>query len=124
MNAKWTHTLVIGCGNLLRGDDAAGPVLVRRLWERGLRDGVECADGGTGGMDVAFQMRGCDHVILVDACRRDGGEESAKGAAELRGAGFGGGTSLVAVDLEDSVQMLLELAPTPLPTRFSGRGPR
>ena len=32
----------------------------------------------------------------------------------------GGGTSLVAVDLEDSVQMLLELAPTPSPPWASG----
>ncbi len=63
------RTLVIGCGNLLRGDDAVGPVLVRRLWERGLPPGVRCADGGTGGMDVAFQMRGAREVILVDACR-------------------------------------------------------
>jgi len=62
------RALVIGCGNLLRGDDAAGPVLVRRMWDRGLPDGVGCADGGTGGMDVAFQMRGVPHVILVDAC--------------------------------------------------------
>jgi hydrogenase maturation protease len=62
------RTLVIGCGNLLRGDDAAGPVLVRRLWDRGLPDGVRCADGGTGGMDVAFQMRGVSEIVLVDAC--------------------------------------------------------
>ena len=61
-------TLVIGCGNLLRGDDAAGPVLIRRMWDRGLPDGVQCVDGGTDGMAVAFQMRGVEHVILVDAC--------------------------------------------------------
>lgn len=61
-------SLVIGCGNLLRGDDAVGPVLVRRMWDRGLPDGVRCVDGGTGGMDVAFQMRGAPQVILVDAC--------------------------------------------------------
>ncbi len=61
-------TLVIGCGNLLRGDDAAGPVFVRRMWDRGLPAGMRCADGGTGGMDVAFQMRGMPEVILVDAC--------------------------------------------------------
>ena len=53
------ETLIIGCGNLLRGDDGAGPVLVRHLWEAGLPKGVHCADGGTGGMDVAFQMRPC-----------------------------------------------------------------
>jgi len=62
------RVLVIGCGNLLRGDDAAGPVLVRRMWARGLPRGVRCADGGTGGMDVAFQMRGVPRVVLVDAC--------------------------------------------------------
>lgn len=69
MNGEQTRTLVIGCGNLLCGDDAAGPVLVRRLLRRGLPEGVLCADAGTGGMDVAFQMRGVSEVILVDACR-------------------------------------------------------
>ncbi len=64
--------LVIGCGNLLRGDDAVGPVLVRRLLERGLPDDTEVADGGTSGMDVAFRMRGADRVILVDAAATGG----------------------------------------------------
>lgn len=62
--------LVIGCGNVLRGDDAAGPVVVRRLWQRGgLGDHVRLADGGTSGMDVAFQMRHADRVLIVDAAR-------------------------------------------------------
>jgi hydrogenase maturation protease len=65
---KVTDTLIIGCGNLLRGDDAVGPVLIRHLWELSLPADVHCADGGTGGMDVAFQMRGVRHVILIDAC--------------------------------------------------------
>ncbi len=60
-------TLIIGCGNLLRGDDSVGPILIRRLWELGLPEGVFCCDGGTAGMDVAFQMRGKDRVIIVDA---------------------------------------------------------
>jgi hydrogenase maturation protease len=63
------RTLIIGCGNILRGDDAVGPILIRHLWEMGLPAGVHCADGGTGGMDVAFQMRGVPEVILVDACK-------------------------------------------------------
>jgi hydrogenase maturation protease len=62
-------TLVIGCGNLLRGDDAVGPVLVRRLHELGLPPGMRLADGGTAGMDVAFAMRGAARVIVVDAAR-------------------------------------------------------
>ena len=68
---KAVDTLIIGCGNLLRGDDAVGPVLIRHLWDLGLPVGVNCADGGTGGMDVAFQMRGVRHVILIDACVSD-----------------------------------------------------
>ncbi len=59
--------LVVGCGNLLRGDDGVGPILVRHLWERGLPDGVRLVDGGTAGMDVAFQMRGAQRVVIVDA---------------------------------------------------------
>lgn len=59
--------LVIGCGNILRGDDALGPVLVRRLHQRGVPDGVRLVDGGTSGMDVAFGMRGASRVIVVDA---------------------------------------------------------
>lgn len=62
-------TLIIGCGNVLCGDDAIGPVFIRRMWDRGLPVNVRCADGGTGGMDVAFQMRSVPHVILVDACQ-------------------------------------------------------
>ena len=59
--------LVIGCGNLLRGDDAVGPIAIRNLWARGVRDGVRLVDGGTAGMDVSFQMRGARRVILIDA---------------------------------------------------------
>lgn len=59
--------LIIGCGNLLRGDDGVGPITVRHLWERGMPDGVRLVDGGTAGMDVAFQMRGAQRVVIVDA---------------------------------------------------------
>jgi hydrogenase maturation protease len=60
--------VVIGCGNLLRGDDAVGPILIRRLWEQGVpSSGVLLVDGGTAGMDVAFKMRGARKVVIVDA---------------------------------------------------------
>lgn len=59
--------LVVGCGNLLRGDDGVGPILVRHLWERGVPDGAKLVDGGTAGMDVAFQMRGAERVVIIDA---------------------------------------------------------
>ncbi|MFN8070546.1 MAG: hydrogenase maturation protease [Mycobacterium sp.] len=59
--------LVIGCGNLLRGDDGVGPVLIRHLWDRGVPEGAKVVDGGTAGMDVGFQMRGAQRVVIVDA---------------------------------------------------------
>jgi len=62
-----TGLLVVGCGNLLRADDGAGPILIRQLWEGGVPDGVRLVDGGTAGMDVAFQMRGARKVVIVDA---------------------------------------------------------
>lgn len=61
--------LIIGCGNLLRGDDGLGPRLVRALWDLGLGEHVRLSDGGTAGMNVAFDMRGMREVVLVDACR-------------------------------------------------------
>lgn len=61
--------LIIGCGNLLRSDDALGPMLIRRLWEVGLPEHIRVSDGGTAGMDVAFQMEGMEEVVIVDACR-------------------------------------------------------
>ncbi|MGE0218444.1 hydrogenase maturation protease [Mycolicibacterium sp.] len=67
------EVLVIGCGNILRGDDAVGPVLIRELaaaqGESAVPDGVRLVDGGTAGMDVAFAMRGAQRVVLVDAAR-------------------------------------------------------
>lgn len=64
--------LIIGCGNLLRGDDGVGPVLIRHLFELGLPEGIRLADGGTAGMDVAFAMEGADEVVIIDACKSGG----------------------------------------------------
>ena len=61
--------VVVGCGNLLRGDDAVGPTLIRHLWEEGVPEDVTLVDGGTAGMDVAFKMRGARSVLLIDAAQ-------------------------------------------------------
>ena len=70
------EVLVVGCGNILRGDDAVGPMLIRELATRQAAGeipegtgGVRLVDGGTAGMDVAFGMRGARRVVLVDAAR-------------------------------------------------------
>ena len=86
----------MGCGNLLRGDDGVGPILVRHLWERGMPDGLRLVDGGTAGMDLAFQMRGAERVVIVDACLTSGPTGAARspsssstGCGRARGRGPG-----------------------------------
>jgi hydrogenase maturation protease len=61
---------VIGCGNANRSDDGAGPAVLRALHARGVaRPGIRLLDAGTDGMAVMFAARGCDTLILIDACR-------------------------------------------------------
>src|SRR5690625_266163 len=61
-------TTIIGCGNLIRKDDGAGPILIRKLWEMGIPDHIRLADGGTAGMDVIFQIGDSYRLVIVDAC--------------------------------------------------------
>lgn len=65
--------MIIGCGNVLRGDDALGPILIRRLWDSvQIPRSVRLMDGGTSGMDVAFQMHKARNLVIVDACATGG----------------------------------------------------
>lgn len=66
------EVVVVGCGNPLRGDDALGSAVIHELFERGLGAKVMLVDGGTGGMDVAFKLRGARKAVLVDAARVEG----------------------------------------------------
>lgn len=66
---------IIGCGNLNRSDDGVGVVVARRVQERLARHpvpGVKVFDLGTGGMEVMFAARGCDALLILDACRTQG----------------------------------------------------
>jgi hydrogenase maturation protease len=63
---------IIGCGNSNRCDDGVG-VFVAQSLQRYLmqrpRDNVRVFDAGTGGMDVMFQARGAQKLIIVDAAK-------------------------------------------------------
>ncbi|MGZ4244637.1 MAG: hydrogenase maturation protease, partial [Solirubrobacteraceae bacterium] len=54
--------VVIGVGNELRGDDGAGPLVMRRLRDAGLE--VAVCHGGTELLDL---WHGASAAILVDA---------------------------------------------------------
>jgi hydrogenase maturation protease len=68
------RVLVAGVGNVFLGDDGFGVEVVRRLAGRELPEGVEVADFGIRGMDLAYALQDTyDVVIFVDAIPR--GEE-------------------------------------------------
>ncbi|MEO1144598.1 MAG: hydrogenase maturation protease [Cyanobacteria bacterium J06638_22] len=63
---------IIGCGNLNRCDDGVGVLVAQRL-QTYLREhpvpNVQVFDCGTAGIDVMFQARGSDELIVIDASR-------------------------------------------------------
>jgi hydrogenase maturation protease len=60
---------VIGCGNLNRSDDGVGVVVAQRLLALPLppKAPVKIFDAGTSGMDILFQARGTQKLVIVDA---------------------------------------------------------
>jgi hydrogenase maturation protease len=63
--------LVAGIGNVFLGDDGFGVEAVARLAGRRLPEGIEVADFGIRGFDLAYAlMDGYDAAILVDALPR------------------------------------------------------
>lgn len=61
---------IIGCGNLNRQDDGVGVYVAQKLisqLDTHLYDNVQAFDTGTSGMDIMFQARGSDALIIIDA---------------------------------------------------------
>jgi hydrogenase maturation protease len=64
---------VAGCGNPIRGDDGVGPEVLRRLTARNFPSAsVRLIDAGTDGIAAMFAARGCERLIIVDACKTGG----------------------------------------------------
>jgi len=66
------EVLVIGFGNRLLGDDAAGPLVVDRLMGRPLPAGVSLCDGGTVGLALLPEIEDAAAIVAVDAARFGG----------------------------------------------------
>ena len=67
-----TEIRVLGLGNVLMGDDAAGPWVVEHLragWSFG--PGVSVTDLGTPGLDLVPHLSGARVVVLVDTVKAD-----------------------------------------------------
>ena len=63
MSTNSGECLIIGCGNVERGDDAAGVLVVRRLRELG----ADALEHSGEGLSLMESWEGCDSVILIDA---------------------------------------------------------
>ncbi|MHB8157069.1 MAG: hydrogenase maturation protease [Desulfocucumaceae bacterium] len=67
MKKALNKTLVLGCGNVLAGDDGAGVMAVRELQVQRLPGGVTVVEGGTPGQWLVEQIIGYERVYIVDA---------------------------------------------------------
>jgi hydrogenase maturation protease len=68
-----SRVLVAGIGNVFLGDDGFGVEVVARLARRPLPEGVEVADFGIRGFDLAYAlMESYDVAVLVDALSQKG----------------------------------------------------
>jgi len=71
---KPPHTLVLGIGNLLMGDEGVGVAVVRELEKTApLAENVRVLDGGTGSFLLLEPMQAASKIILIDATI-DGGK--------------------------------------------------
>jgi len=64
--------IIIGCGNLLLGDEGIGVHLIEYLKQKDIPDDIELIDGGTAGFELIDFIGQSDKVIIVDAVKAGG----------------------------------------------------
>ncbi|MCL4425566.1 MAG: hydrogenase maturation protease [Firmicutes bacterium] len=65
-------TMVIGCGNPLRGDDGVGRAVIQALGGVSLPEEVRLVEAGTPGLALLDILRQADRIIIVDAVAGEG----------------------------------------------------
>ncbi|MBS4006973.1 MAG: hydrogenase maturation protease [Clostridium sp.] len=82
------ETVVIGCGSLLRGDDAVGLLAVEILQKKALPPNVRLVASGLPGLGLLDLLAGYETALLVDAVLTDGpaGEVFELCLSELEGS--------------------------------------
>lgn len=67
------RTLLLGIGNILMNDDAAGVLVVQALAEKYIfSQELVILDGGTLGLDLLPHLEGVDRLLVVDAVETGG----------------------------------------------------
>lgn len=73
MRESGRSVAVLGIGNVLMGDDALGPWVVKALeaaWAP--LEGLQLIDAGTPGLDLTAYLAGLDAVVVVDVVKAAG----------------------------------------------------
>lgn len=98
------HTLILGVGNPLMGDDALGILAVQHLQTHQL-PGVDVIDGGTEGLGLIPLMEMYHRVIVVDAVPMNESAGTMRRFTwdEIRLSGHTRGFSLHQSDLSDAL---------------------
>jgi hydrogenase maturation protease len=66
-NASVSHTLILGIGNVLMGDEGVGVHAVEGLKSQNLPERVHVLDGGTGGFHLLSLFKDYRKIIVIDA---------------------------------------------------------
>ena len=66
-----SHTLIMGLGNVLMGDEGIGVHSIEYLQDKDIPEGVDLLDGGTGGFHLLSLFNQYNHLILIDATISD-----------------------------------------------------
>ena len=118
--------VVIGVGNLLKGDDGFGVRVIEALGRENLPAGVECIDGGTGGPTLMVHFQDAEVLILIDAVNLG---DAAPGTlrvfslAEVAEAAGGATFSLHDLGVMAMLDLARKLGSCPPVVRFVGAQP-
>ena len=67
--AERSPVLVMGVGNMLRGDDGFGVAVLDEVGNRNLPGNVDLLDAGTSIIDLMEELHGRRKVVVIDAVR-------------------------------------------------------
>lgn len=70
--ASCIHTLILGIGNLLVGDEGLGVHASRALLEQGVPAGTRVMEAGTSILDILPLLEEPRHLVVMDAMQADG----------------------------------------------------
>lgn len=112
-------TLILGWGNLSRGDDALGPLFVAGLLAQlpaDLRDQVEFLEDYQLQVEHALDLVGRKQVLLVDACLNCATPFEARSVLAMRDTSY----TSHALSPEALLQVIVDFEGTPPPTTLLG----